>query len=156
MNTSTERDACTIEKELSKDELLYALEKQKEAFEKLKVLESIINSSPFIALSRDPSKDLAVVFISDNISQFGYKAGDFTCKMSYEDIIQPDEREYVKLETIENCKEGSKYITLKYRIMTEKGETKPVEERTFIQRDPQGNIMYLQSIIFETHGKCSI
>ncbi len=156
MNTSTERDACTIEKELSKDDLLHVLEKQKETFEKLKVLESIINSSPFIALSRDPSKDLAVVLIYDNISQFGYGSEDFRCKIYYEDIIQPDEREYVKLEILENCKEGSKYITLKYRIMTKKGETKPVEERTFIQRDPQGNVMYLQSIIFETHGKCSI
>ncbi|WP_370572092.1 PAS domain-containing protein [Methanomethylovorans sp.] len=156
METNTEKNACTIEKELSKEELLYALEKQKDAFEKLKVLESIINGSPFIALSRDASKDFSVVFISENISQFGYKAEDLMCKMTYPDIIQPDEREYVKLELIENCREGSKYITLKYRIMTKKGEARPVEEKIFIQRDPQGNPMYLQSIIFETDAKCNV
>lgn len=156
MKTNAEKNACTIEKELSKEELLYALEKQKNAFEKLKVLESIINSSPFIALSRDAQKDFSVVFISENISQFGYKAEDFTCKMSYYDIILTDEREYVKLELIENCKEGSKYITLKYRIITKKGEARPVEEKIFIQRDAEGKPMYLQSIIFETHSKCSV
>jgi hypothetical protein len=74
MKTNTE-NSCTIEKELSKEELPYIMEKQKEAFEKLKVLESIINNSPFIALSRDASKDFSVLFISENISQFGYKTG---------------------------------------------------------------------------------
>ena len=44
MKTNTE-NSCTIEKELSKEELLYIMEKQKEAFEKLKVLESIINNT---------------------------------------------------------------------------------------------------------------
>lgn len=156
METNTEKNACPIEKELNKEELLYALEKQKDVFEKLKILESIINSSPFIALSRDASKDFSVVFISENISQFGYKAEDFLCKMTYPEIIQPDEREYVKLELIENCKEGSRYITLKYRIMTKKRVARPVEEKIFIQRDPEGKPMYLQSIIFETHAKCNV
>jgi PAS domain S-box-containing protein len=155
MKTNTE-NSCTIEKELSKEELPYIMEKQKEAFEKLKVLESIINNSPFIALSRDASKDFSVLFISENISQFGYKTEDFICKMAYYDIIQPEEREYVKLELMENCREGSKYITLKYRIMTKKGEARPVEEKIFIQRDAQGNPLYLQSIIFETQTKCSV
>jgi tRNA(Ile2) C34 agmatinyltransferase TiaS len=76
--------------------------------------------------------------------------------MAYYDIIQPEEREYVKLELMENCREGSKYITLKYRIMTKKGEARPVEEKIFIQRDAQGNPLYLQSIIFETQTKCSV
>jgi PAS domain S-box-containing protein len=156
MKTNAEKDIGTIEKELRKEELLHVMEKDKDAFEKLTVLESIINNSPFIALSRDASKDFSVVFISENISQFGYKAEDFMSKISYDDIIQPDEREYVKLELMENCREGRKYITLKYRIMTKKGEEKPVEERMFIQRGPQGNPMYLQSIIFETHAKGNV
>jgi PAS domain S-box-containing protein len=146
---NADENACNVGRELNTEELLDYLEKQKNSFQKLKILESIINSSPFIALSRDIQRDFSITFISENISRFGYKAEDFGCRMAYEDIIKPDEREYVKLELIENCNEGSKCLTLKYNIMTKNGELKPVEEKTYIHRDLQGNPKYLYSIVFE-------
>ncbi len=92
-------------------------------------MESIVNSSPVIVISREAGKDLPVKYISNNIRQFGYTPEEFySGEKRFADIIYPDDRKTI----LRAFKCLSKQLTSQvheYRIVTKFGETRYVEDR---------------------------
>jgi PAS domain S-box-containing protein len=90
-----------------------------------------------------------VEFVSENISQFGYKGEDFTSgKILYGNIIHPSDLEKVRSE-VHRSYENSENISHEYRILTKSGEVRWVDERSVIKRDEIGNIQYIQGIVVD-------
>ncbi|WP_406660313.1 PAS domain S-box protein [Methanolobus sp. ZRKC3] len=113
------------------------------------VLEDVIKSSPAVVFFWRPENDWPVDFVSENISQFGYEAEEFTSgKLLYGDIIHPSDLDTVREEVSISYKEG-KELSHEYRILTKSGEVKWVDERSVIKRDPSGNVQYIQGIIVD-------
>jgi PAS domain S-box-containing protein len=112
------RDALESQKAL--------MEKQKALLERQRALETVINNSSTVA--------------------FLWKAEKYWPTL-YGKIIHPEDLILVELELEENCEEGGKEFNRQYRVLTKTGEVRWVEEKTFIQRNPEGQVTNFQGII---------
>ncbi len=134
------RDALESQKAL--------MEKQKALLERQRALETVINNSPVIVFLWKAEKYWPTLYVSENIRQLGYAPEDFISgRVLYGKIIHPEDLLIVELELEENCEEGGKEFTRQYRILTKTGEVRWVEEKTFIQRNPEGRVTNFQGII---------
>ncbi len=131
------------EQKKTKEDLLYAMKVRN-------VLETVVNNSPVVVFLCSPENKWPVEFISENISQFGYRVEDFTeGKLLFGDIIHPSDLEKVKDNLRRNCLEGQTDFSQEYRILTGDGQVRWVDERTFIQADEKGETAYLQCVIMD-------
>lgn len=115
-----------------------------------RVFESVLSSLPAVVFIWRPEKNWPVEFVSDNISQFGYKVEDFTSgKILYGDIIHPLDLDRVKREVDRAYKEGFSDFSNEYRILTKTGQVRWVDERTTIHHDRRGAVSYLQGVFVD-------
>ncbi|WP_172632578.1 PAS domain S-box protein [Methanohalophilus mahii] len=120
-----------------------------ETFKVLKVLQSVIRTSPAIVFFWAPEEDWPVEFVSENIENFGYRPEEFTSgKLQYGDIIHPSDLDYVHQKLAKYSDEGMSDYNLEYRIITKKGEVRWVEERGSIQYE-NSEISHYQGIILD-------
>jgi PAS domain S-box-containing protein len=134
------RDALESQKAL--------MEKQKALLERQRALEAVINNSPVVVFLWKAEKYWPTLYVSENVRQFGYSPEDFISgKVLYGKIIHPEDLLLVELELEENCEEGGKEFNRRYRILTQTGDVRWVEEKTFIQRNPEGQVTNFQGII---------
>ena len=121
-----------------------------EALRMRRVLESVMSSSPAVVFLWRPEKDWPVEFVSDNISQFGYKVEDFTSgKILYGDIIHPSDLERVRQEVDRAFKSGFSDFSQEYRVLTKSSQVRWVDERTLIHHNKNGIVDYLQGIVVD-------
>ncbi|MDK2833889.1 MAG: hypothetical protein PWP63_976 [Methanolobus sp.] len=121
-----------------------------EALRMRRVLESVMSSSPAVVFLWRPEKDWPVEFVSDNISQFGYKVEDFTSgKILYGDIIHPSDLDRVRQEVDKTSKAGFSDFSQEYRVLTRSGQVRWVDERTMIHYNKNGIVDYLQGIVVD-------
>jgi len=118
-------------------------------------LDVIYRNSPVIAFLWKPLPGWPVVFVSENISRFGYHAEEFTSgKMLYSDMVYPEDLSGLTSEISDFEKLENLYFTREYRIVTRYGEVKWVTERSMLARDERGGPSYYQGIIIDiTHLK---
>lgn len=115
-----------------------------------RVLKTIINKSPVVAFLGKNIENMPSEFVSENVTQFGYTAEDFTSgKILYANIIHKDDRNLVLKNLARSISEGYKSFQIEYRIYTRDGDTRWVEERTYIQRDSNGNVTGFQGIVID-------
>ena len=124
------------------------MEKQKALLERQKALETVINNSPMVVFLWKAEKYWPTLYVSENVRQFGYVPEDFISgRVLYGKIIHPEDLLLVELELEENCEEGGKEFNRQYRILTQEGEVRWVDEKTFIQRNEEGEVTHFQGII---------
>jgi PAS domain S-box-containing protein len=122
----------------------------RKSLEMERVLKTIINKSPVVAFLGKSMERLPPEFVSENVTQFGYTAEDFTSgKILYANIIHKDDINSV-LENLErSVREGYDSFETEYRIITGEGGIRWVEEMTSIQRDSKGDVAYFQGIVID-------
>jgi len=121
-----------------------------ESTEKRRELESIIDKSPAIAFIWKHVPQWPVVFVSSNIKQFGYMPEDFASgRLTYANLIHPDDLKRVYDESEEYAKKDVSEFTQEYRIVTKSGDVRWVDDRTVIIRNPAGESIFHQGIIFD-------
>jgi PAS domain S-box-containing protein len=118
-------------------------------------LDVIYRNSPVVAFLWRPEPGWPVVFVSENISRFGYQAEEFTSgKLLYSDIVYPEDLSGLTAEVSDFERHGQPYFIKEYRILTHNGEIKWVTERSMLARDEVGGPSYYQGIIIDiTHIK---
>lgn len=115
-----------------------------------RVLKTIINKSPVVAFLGKNIENMPSEFVSENVTQFGYTAEDFTSgKILYANIIHKDDRNLVLKNLARSISEGYNSFQIEYKIYTRDGDTRWVEERTYIQRDGNGNVTGFQGIVID-------
>ncbi|WP_406662366.1 GAF domain-containing protein [Methanolobus sp. ZRKC3] len=106
----------------------------------------IFGSSSFIVMSRKLEDDLPVVYVTDNIKQFGYSPEEFTSgSMNFGEIIHPDDLKIIS-KALSFLNPKITEFEQEYRIITKFGETRYVEEKAKIRRGENGD-SYLDGII---------
>ena len=124
------------------------MEKQKSLLERQKALETVINNSPMVVFLWKAEKYWPTVYVSENVRQFGYAPEDFISgRILYGKIIHPEDLLLVELELEENCEEGGKEFNRQYRILTQTDGVRWINEKTFIQRNEEGEVTHFQGII---------
>ena len=122
----------------------------RKAVEIEKMLKTIINKSPAVAFLWKNMENWPAEFVSENITQFGYTAEDFTSgKILYGNIIHKEDVRAVIENLSQSINKGYDSFEMEYRIFTGEGQIRWVEEHTFIQRDENGNPVHFQGIIFD-------
>lgn len=122
----------------------------KMALEVQKVLWTVINNSPAIIFLWRNEDKWPADFVTENVSQFGYTAEDFTSgKVLYGDIIHREDLDRVQAELEHQTKTGNETFRSEYRIYTKSGSLRWVDERTFIQRNKAGKVTYFQGIVID-------
>ncbi|WP_367343689.1 PAS domain S-box protein [Methanomethylovorans sp.] len=118
-------------------------------------LNVIYRSSPVIAFLWRAEPGWPVVFVSQNISRFGYQAEEFTSgKLLYSDMVCPEDLGSLTADVSDFERQGQPYFIKEYRILTRSGEIKWVTERSMLARDEMGGPSYYQGIIIDiTHIK---
>lgn len=150
---STYENAIQINRELQKEiaERKRVEEELRITLNRLKEMESIIEISPAVAFVRRASDGWPIEFVSDNVLQFDYESEDLLSgQITYREIIHPDDRSRVLSEVEghlqdKDCEEFS----LEYRILTGYGDTRWVDDRTFVRRNSKGVVTHLQGIILD-------
>ncbi len=122
----------------------------KMALEVQKVLWTVINNSPAVVFLWRNEDNWPADFVTENVTQFGYTAEDFTSgETLYGNIIHREDIDRVRAELEHQIKIGSETFRSEYRIYTKSGSLRWVEERTFIQRNETGRVIYFQGLVID-------
>jgi PAS domain S-box-containing protein len=127
-------------------ELKHAKELLREAYD-------IINKSPAVVFLWRNAEGWPVEYVSENvINLFGYSDEEFVSgEVSYAATVHPDDLARVAKEVLlYSREEGRKEFSHKpYRIITKYGETKWLDDMTFIRRNERGDITHFQGIVLD-------
>jgi PAS domain S-box-containing protein len=118
---------------------------------RLKEMESIIEISPAVAFVRRATENWPIEFVSDNVLQFDYESEDLLSgQIKYIDIIHPEDRERILSEVTKYSQDRDiEEFSQEYRIHTGYGDTRWVDDRTFVRRNSKGIVTHYQGIILD-------
>ena len=128
-----------------------------DGFRALDLAEMIIQNSPsilFRRLAADDPKQRKMVYVSSNISRFGYRAEDFlNDTIMFRDIVYQGDSDRTLKEIKEFVEKESENYSQVYRIITASGEVRWVEDQTSIYVDPESGVRYHQGIVTDIHER---
>ncbi|WP_136799746.1 PP2C family protein-serine/threonine phosphatase [Desulfosediminicola ganghwensis] len=141
-------------------ELTHRLKSKEQEVENLGALsltEIILENSNailFRRLAADDPKKRKMVYVSPNISCFGYHAEDFLVgKIMFRDIVYHEDSARTLKEIQDFVKQGIESYSQTYRIITGNGDIRWIEDRTSIFEDPSTGTRYHQGIVIDIHEK---
>ncbi len=158
---STYENTIQINRELHREiaERKRIEEELRVTVKRLKEMESMIEISPAVAFVRKAEDGWPIEFVSDNVLQFDYESEDLLSgSIKYLDIIHPEDRNSV-IEEVEKSllDKDLEEFSREYRILTGYGETRWVDDRTFVRRNSKGIVTHYQGIILDvTHRRDEI
>ena len=118
--------------------------------EALRMAQVIIDKSPVILFRRLAGDDPRLIYVSENISRFGYSADRFLRgQTAFRDIVHPDDSKRTIAEIKEYARKNVEEYTQFYRIVTREGDVRWVEDQTTVVRDAAGNKRYNQGIVID-------
>jgi len=123
---------------------------QEKTLQDLEVARVIIEKSPVILFRRLPGDDPRVVYVSENITRYGYRPEDFTSgRLRFTDIVHPEDRPRVLREIRYYEENDVDTYTQNLRFITKDGETRWVEDQTSVVRDEKGRKCYYQGVVVD-------
>lgn len=118
--------------------------------EKASTAKLIIENSPAVLFRWRIAENWPVLYVSSNISHFGYAVEDFMSqRIQYSDIIHFEDVKRVTDEGDDLRLNGALNYSQEYRLITGHGETRWVEDQTMVVCDDFGNELYHQGIIID-------
>jgi sigma-B regulation protein RsbU (phosphoserine phosphatase) len=116
----------------------------------LRMAKMIIDKSPAILFRRKADDKSTLVYVSDNIRQMGYTAGEFLRgRIHFKDIVHSDDLERLGAEIRGYAEQDVEEYTQVYRILTKNGDARWVEDQTSVERDAEGKKTYNQGILVD-------
>ena len=110
----------------------------------------VVENSPVILFRWPADESLPVEYVSDNIRRFGYTPESFLSgDIPYTEIIHPDDRARISREVADYTQNNIREYTQEYRIITQDGRIRWVDDRTVVQRDENGQVVSYQGIVFD-------
>ena len=118
--------------------------------EALRLADMILDQSPVILFRRLAGEDPKLVYVSRNISRFGYTADAFLSgEVAFRDIVYPEDIEPLREEIFAFAEQDVEEYTQFYRIVTKSGDIRWVEDQTSVVRDSDGNKIFNQGIVVD-------
>jgi PAS domain S-box-containing protein len=123
-----------------------AEESARRAWQGREELEFIINKSPAVAFLWRAAPGWPVQYVSANCAQFGYTVEELT-GTPYARLMHPDDLERVSEELARYEAEGLVEFQQQYRIFTQRGEVRWLDDHTWVRRGPDGSATHYQGIV---------
>jgi two-component system sensor histidine kinase/response regulator len=128
------------------------LERQlKAAREENDALRRIIHHNPAVSFSWRVRAGWPVVFVSDNVSRFGYTPEDFYYgRVTFADIIHPEDRQRILSRLFEDCRRlKSDKCIFSYRIVHADGQVAWIDHHVWLQQSPDGRAPHLEGALLD-------
>jgi PAS domain S-box-containing protein len=108
----------------------------------------VVNSSPVVCFRWAVTEGWPVIFVSENVAQWGYTAEDITAgRPPYADLVHPDDLPRVVDEVTRSTASGVAAYAQEYRILTQKNEVIWVADRTNVHRDEAGEPDFFDGVL---------
>ena len=108
----------------------------------------VVEASPVVMFRWAPGPDRAIIYVSDNISQWGYKPTDLIDeKASFQDLVAPGDINRCREEATRYQEAGANEYNQEYRIRTAEGHDIWVSDHTMVKRDDTGSILFFEGVI---------
>lgn len=114
----------------------------------LRLAMQVVNASPVVCFRWAASPEWPVVFVSENVRQWGYTQEQLQSgTISFSSIIHPDDLARVCDEVAHHTAAGLNAYEQEYRLITAQGEVIWVVDRTKVSRDAQDQPTYYDGVI---------
>ena len=143
---------CSHEAKLSKGKAacINEMEQMRQARETMGVANLIVENSPAVLFRREATEDAKLVYVSENISQWGYKAEDFLNRtMTFHDVVFEEDHKKLEEEIIKYRELDVEEYTQEYRIRTADGDIRWISDETSVTRDENGNKLFNQGVLMD-------
>jgi len=142
--------ALAIDKASLLEQLQHELGERKRAEEALRQANLVVESSPVVLFRWKAEAGWLVLLVSQNITQFGYTSEELLSgAILYASIVHPDDLERIAREVQQYSAGGVDRFQQEYRIITKDGRVRWVDDRTFVARDSNGNIIHYQGTVMD-------
>jgi len=126
----------------------------KEAEANLRLMERVVENSPMVLFRWEASAGWPVVYVSENVNQFGYSPAELTSgQIAFESLIHPEDRMHVAQEVDRYTIAGNTHFQQEYRIVTKSGEIRWVDDRSVIERDNEGRVSHYQGVVLDVSDR---
>lgn len=114
----------------------------------LRLAMQVVNASPVVCFRWSASGDWPVVFVSDNVRQWGYTPEQLQSgRLSFASIVHPDDLPRVTAEVMKHTTAGAPSYEQEYRLITASKQIIWVVDRTQVTRDQHGQPLYYDGIL---------
>ncbi len=108
----------------------------------------LLKLSPVIIFEWPIPSKAAATHVSQNISRFGYEAGELLSgAVDFYDLVHPEDVERVRRTILKARESNRNEYTYMYRVVTRSGETRWVEDWTILIRDKDGALQSEKGIL---------
>jgi PAS domain S-box-containing protein len=110
----------------------------------------VVENSPVVLFRWRATEGRSVKFVSENVVQFGYTPEEFLSgEVVFESMIHPDDLGRVLNEVHAFSASGVAGFQQEYRIVTRDGRVRWVDNRTSVERDQEGRIIFYQGVMID-------
>lgn len=114
----------------------------------LKIANQVVNASPVVCFRWAPTAGWPVVFVSENVRQWGYLPADLQAgQPPFAEIVHPDDLARIVDEVDSKMNAGSTGYEQEYRIVTPENQSIWVVDRTIVRRDAAGEVMFCDGVL---------
>jgi len=137
----------TVSKELEDVQLR---RKKKAIEDELYQAKLFIESTDVIMWQWEPSTGWPVLYVSNNVQQFGYTPEELISrKIVYADILHPEDKEAIFENSLDNRYNHHDLYKQNYRIVCKDGSIRWLDDYTTIVRDDKGEVTLVQGITYD-------
>ncbi len=118
--------------------------------ENLRMMEHVVRHSPAVLFRWQAEEGWPVVFVSENVSLFGYTPEILQSGVvHFADLVHAEDRERLAHELTTFTDQGVNSFSQEYRLVDAEGQIHWVDDRTFVERDEHGTVTHYQGIILD-------
>lgn len=113
----------------------------------LAMAKTIVERSPVVLFRRIADGD-RLLYVSENVSRFGYSAADFmTGRIAFLDIVHPKDHQRLARDVEKAAAKNLDHYQLSYRIVTRDGEIRYIDDQTTVERNEDGSPAFYQGVL---------
>ncbi len=108
----------------------------------------VVNNSPIVCFRWQESESRPVMFVSDNVRQWGYSPEDLVAgDPGFAELVHPEDLPRVVAEVAMHAASGTVLYEQEYRLLTRSGQVLWVVDRSRIMRDEQGRALWHDGVL---------
>lgn len=133
-----------------REEVATEIEHLREARQTVGIANLIVEKSPAVLFRREATEEAKLIYVSKNITQWGYTAQQFLSgEISFRDIVLVEDQDRVADEIAGYRDRDVEEYTQEYRLRTRQGDVRWVRDETSVTRDKTGVRIFNQGVLMD-------
>ncbi|MGE5471273.1 MAG: PAS domain S-box protein [Bacteroidota bacterium] len=127
---------------------VWRIVRQRRAEQALRVATQVVNASPVVCFRWRATPGWPVIFVSDNVTQWGYAVADLLAgKPPFGAMVHPDDQERIAAEVVRQTSDGRAAFMQEYRLLTADCKILWVVARTNVLRNAAGEPEFYDGVL---------